>query len=179
MNKTKNYTKHTLDEKLQTVELYKQGLGANRICSKLSISESVIERWLSIYKAKGISGFTKQPNIRATVEFKQKIVKEVLENHLSYESVSLIYPVSPTAVYSWVSKVKKNGYSSLMEVKQRGRPHKIMGRPKTKSPQTEVEKLQAEVEYLRAENAYLKKLRALVEEREARESVRKPKPSNH
>jgi transposase len=179
MKETRKNKKHTIREKLQAVELYKQGLGAKRISSKLSICRKVIDRWLNAYKVKGLSGFNKQSNIRATAEFKQKIVKEVLENHLSYDSVSLIYPVSSTTIYSWVTKVKEHGYSSLMEVKQRGRPPKNMGRPKKKEPETETEKLQAEVEYLRAENAYLKKLRALVEERESRESVRKPKPSNH
>jgi len=179
MKETKKNKKHNLKEKLQAVELYKQGLGAKRISSKLSICRKVIDRWLSAYKVKGLSGFDKRPKIQATAELKQKIVKEVLENHLSYDSVSLIYPVSPTTVYTWVKKVKEHGYSSLIEVKQRGKPPKNMGRLKKKEPETEAEKLQAEVEYLRAENAYLKKLRALVEERKSRESGRKPKPSNH
>jgi transposase len=42
---------------------------------------------------------------------------------------------------------------------------------------TQEEELQAELEYLRTENAYLKKLRAFVEERIARESGKKQKPS--
>jgi transposase len=179
MQEIRKNKKHTIEEKLQTVELYKQGLGARIISAKLSICDRVIKNWINIYKARGILGFVKQSNTLTSLELKHKLVKEVLENGLSYETVSLKYLISPTAVFTWVSKVKKYGYSSLVEIKQRGRPPKKMGRPKTKEPQTDMEKLQAEVEYLRAENAYLKKLRALVEEREARESVKKPKPSNH
>jgi transposase len=179
MEESRKNRKHSLKEKLQAVELYKQGYGATIISNKLLISDSIIERWLNIYKTRGVEGFQKQSNIRATLEIKQAIVKEVLENHLSCEAVSLLYPVSQTAVYSWVQKVKRGGYSSLKEVKQRGRPPKDMGRPKKQMPETELEKLQAEIEYLKAENAYLKKLRALVDARVIRESGKKPKPSNH
>ena len=42
--------KHTIEEKLQAVELYKQGLGADRISKRLSICESVVVRCLLIYK---------------------------------------------------------------------------------------------------------------------------------
>lgn len=171
--------KHSLDEKLKAVELHKQGKGSTMISSEMSVSESQIRRWINIYKAKGTIGFVKRSNIQASFELKQEIVREVLENNLSYESVSLIYPVSPTTVYSWVSKVKHRGYASLMETQKRGRPPKNMSRPKKKEPETELEKLQAEVEYLRAENAYLKKLNALVEERTSRTTGTKSKPSHH
>jgi transposase len=178
LEKRKN-KKHEIEVKLQAVELYKQGLGAKRISTKLSIGKSIIERWLNQYEVKGIAGLQTRQKKRASLEIKQEVVKQVLEHGLSYDAVSLLFPVSPTSVYSWVSKVKKYGYSSLSEVTHKERPPKQMGRPKNKIPETELEKLQSEVEYLRAENAYLKKLRALVEEREARKSGKKPKPSNH
>jgi len=171
--------KHNLEEKLKAVELYNQGNGSTMISRELSVSVSQIKRWINIYKAKGTKGFVKRSKIKASFRLKQAIVKEVLENNLSYDEVSLIYPVSPSAVYSWVSKVKQMGYTSLMEIKNRGRPRKNMARPKKKEPETELEKLQAEVEYLRAENAYLKKLNALVEERTARTTGTKSKPSHH
>jgi transposase len=171
--------KYTLSDKLHVIEFYKEGYGCTTISKKLCIPEKTLMHWLNKYKHQGLLGLEKSKSIRATAEFKKRIVKEVLENLLSCETVALQNIISESAVYSWVTKVKKFGYSSLLEIKHKGRPPKQMGRPKNKAPETELEKLQAEVEYLRAENAYLKKLRALVEEREARKSGKKPKPSNH
>lgn len=173
----KKYNKHSLAEKLEAVRLNNEGNGSTTISNKLSICPTVIQSWLNIYRYRGIDGFKKQSKIRATLELKQEIVKSVLENNLSYESASLKYHVSQSAVFTWVLQVKKYGYSSLNEIKPIGRPPGNMGRPKKKEPETDLEKLQAEVEYLRAENAYLKKLRALVEERIARETGTKSKPS--
>jgi len=178
MIKQSKNKKHSLSDKLEAVNLYNQGFGSVLIGRQLSISDSVIERWLQVYKNRGIEGFQKSGNIRATLELKQTIVKEVLENKLSYNAVILKYHVSQSAVYSWVQQAKRYGYSSLSELRKQGRPPKIMGRPKKKEPETELEKIQAEVDYLKAENAYLKKLRALVADRVARESGKKPTPSN-
>ncbi len=176
---SRKYKKHNLEEKLKAVELYNKGYGSTTISKELSVSELQIKRWIRIYRAKGTKEFAKRSNIKVSFRFKQAIVKEVLENNLSYEEVSLIYPVSPSAVYSWVSKVKHMGYTSLMKIKNRERSRKNMARPKKKEPETELEKLQAEVEYLRVENAYLKKLSALVKRRTVRTRGRKSKPSNH
>ncbi len=173
------YKKYSLADRLKTVELYNQGYGCTTISMKLSVCESQIKRWIRLYKSRGVEGLSKQQYVPTSFETKKEIVKKVLKNNLSYGSVSLIYRVSESAVYSWVSKVKQGGYKSLTEIKNRGRPSRNMSRPKKKKPETELEQLQAEVEYLRAENAYLKKLRALVEERQALEKGKKPKPSNH
>lgn len=175
----RKYKHHSLEEKLKAVELYNQGKGCTTISRELSVSESQIKRWINIYKAEGSKGFIRRSNIKITFEHKKEIVRQVLEKNLSYEAVSLIYPVSPTTVYVWVSKVKQRGYASLMEIPKSGRPPKNMSRPKKKEPKTELEKLQAELEYLRAENAYLKKLKALVEKRIARTTGKKSKPSDH
>lgn len=171
--------KYNLEDKLQVVDLYKQGYGSPSISKKLSISETVVKRWLSIFHAHGLKGLKTKKKVIITAELRQEVVRDLLENNLSFNEASLRYFVSPQAIYSWVKKVKQSGYSSLIHINNKGRPRKNMGRPKKKLPETELEKLQEEVNYLRAENDYLKKLRALVDQRVARESEKKPKPSNH
>ena len=49
LEKRKN-KKHEIEVKLQAVELYKKGLGAKRISTKLSIDKSIIERWQNQYE---------------------------------------------------------------------------------------------------------------------------------
>ena len=173
---TRKNRKHSLSEKLKVIELHQSGNGCVTISKQLGIAESVVTRWIRIYQNHGFSGFDKSIGTKLSIESKQQAVKDVLENSLSFESVSLKYKVSVSVVYSWTQRVKEHGYGALAMIK-RGRPSKNMGRPKKKEPETELEKLQEEVRYLRAENAYLKKLRALVEERIARENGKQPGPS--
>lgn len=165
--------KHIYSDKIKVVELYKQGYGSTSISKLLHISETVVKTWLRIYRAKGVLGFEKPPKQLLSVDLKEQVVRDVLENLLSFPSVALKYGISQSTAYQWVKLVKEEGFSSL-KVTQQGRPPKDMGRPKKKQPETELEKLEAELRYLRAENAYLKKVRALAQERLLRESGKQP-----
>ncbi len=176
MNKLKrNNLKHSYSDKLRVVELYNKGYGSTSISKEMQITETVIKTWLRIYRSKGIQGLEKQSNKLLSIEFKEQVVRDVLNNYISYPSVALKYGISQSAAYQWVKQVKLEGFNSLKATKQ-GRPRTAMGRPKKKPPETELEKLQEELSYLRAENAYLKKVHALVQERQLRESGKQPKP---
>jgi len=170
--------KHSYSEKIKVVELYKQGNGSTTISKALQISKSVVEAWLRVYRTKGVLGFEKPAKQILSIDLKEQVVRDVLENCLSFASVALKYGISQSAAYQWVKLVKEEGFSSL-KVTQQGRPPKDMGRPKQKQPETELEKLEAELRYLRAENAYLKKVRALVQERLLRESGKQPGSSKN
>ena len=165
--------KHSYSDKIKVVELYKQGYGSTHISKMLHISDTVVETWLRIYRAKGVLGFENPAKQILSIDLKEQVVRDVLENSLSFPSVALKYGISQSAAYQWVKLVKEEGFSSL-KVTQQGRPPKDMGRPKKKQPETELEKLEAELRYLRAENAYLKKVRALAQERLLRESGKQP-----
>jgi len=169
MSTTRKNRKHSLSEKLKVAELYQSGFGSTTISKKLNISHCMVERWIRVSQTNGVSELEKRKHSQLSGELKQRVVKDVLEKSLSFESVALKYHISISAVYSWTQQVKIHGYEILSKIKQ-GRPSIDMGRPKKKQPETELEKLQEELRYLRAENAYLKKLRALVQERIARES---------
>jgi transposase len=171
--------RHSIEEKIQAVELYRQGYGCRLISKKLSINLNVIKRWLQLYRYKGLDGFVQPSKPPFTTTFRQIAVQDYLDNKLSYVQASLKYGVSDYAITNWVQKAKNHGISSLSNIKNNGRPSNKMGRPKKKEPETELEKLKAELEYVLAENAYLKKLKALVEERIVRESSNKSKPSSY
>lgn len=169
--------RYSLSDKLHVIELYEQGYGSTLISAQLGFTPSKVSEWLSRYRILGIESLAARKWGKYSCEFKESVVRDILDNYLSYDQASYKHGVSSGAAYKWVGMVRSHGYEALREQKPRGRPPKPMGRPKKKPPQSEVEKPQAELEYLRAENAYLKKLRALVEERVRRESGRLPRPS--
>lgn len=172
-------TKHTFEEKLNIVSQVKNGKPILRISRELHIREGMILEWVRKYDLYGESGLLKQPNLRATSDFKEEIVRIVLEKKVPLVQVVLQYGVSKTALERWVRSVRVEGYGVLHQQKNRGRPPKDMSRSKKHEPETELEKLQAENARLRAENALLKKVTALVKEREARERTSGQKPSKN
>jgi transposase len=141
--------------------------------------EGMILEWVSKYDLYGECGLQKQPNIRATPELKEKVVRLVIEKSVPLPQVVLQYGVSKSALESWVRLVRANDDNALYQQKKRRRPSTSMGRLKKQEPETELEILQIENARLRAENALLKKVKALVEEREARERLIGRKPSKN
>lgn len=171
------YRHHCFEEKLRAVALYRSGVGSDSVGRELGVSKDQILRWVKIYGLRGASGLSKQSYFQFSASLKAEIVRCVLEKSVSCDAAALKYGVSRSAVSRWVREVKLHGYLSLQITKPRGRPPKIMGRPQKREPQTELEKLRARNEWLEAENALLKKVKALVEERIARVSGKKRKPS--
>lgn len=172
-------TKHTFAEKLNIVSQVKNGKPILRISRERHIGEKMILEWVRKYNLYGEKGLLKQPNIRATADFKEKVVRIVIEKKVSLVQAVLQYGVSKTALERWVKSVRVEGYGVLHQQKNRGRAPKAMRKSNKHEPETELEKLQAENARLRAENALLKKVTALVREREARERMSGQKPSKN
>jgi len=172
-------SKHTIEEKLKIISLVKAGKPIRRIAHEGHMREGMILEWVSKYDLYGECGLHKQPNIRATPELKEKVVRLVIEKSVPLPQVVLQYGVSKSALESWVRLVRANDYNALYQQKERGQPSTSMGRRKKQEPETELERLQIENARLRAENALLKKVKALVEEREARERLIGRKPSKN
>ncbi|MEJ5964436.1 helix-turn-helix domain-containing protein [Pedobacter immunditicola] len=170
-------SKHTFEEKLDVVSQVRKGKPILRISRERHIGEGMILEWVRKYDLYGESGLLKQPNIKPTPDFKEEVVRLVIEKKVTLNQVVLEHKVSKGALESWIRSVRVEGYAVLYKQKPLGRPPKGMGRSKKLEPETELEKLQAENTRLRAENALLKKVKALVKEREAREHMSGQKPS--
>ena len=106
------------------------------------------------------------PNKRYTPEFKEQVIKEMLEEKLSYSETCRRFEVnSRDQIKSWERIYLEEGPEGF-RVERRGRGS--IGRPK-KLPKEVEEDLLAEVQRLRADNDYLKNLQALVLEYERRQ----------
>lgn len=171
--------KHTFEEKLDIVSQVKNGKPILRISRERHIGERMILEWVLKYNLYGEKGLLKQPNIRATPDFREEVVRIVIEKEVPLMQVVLQYGVSRKALERWVKLVRVEGYGALHQHKNRGRPIKLMRQSKQHESETELEKLQAENARLRAEIALLKKVTALVKEREARERMSGQKPSKN
>jgi len=172
-------SKHTFKEKLDIVSQVRKGMPILRISRERHIREGMILEWVRKYDLNGESGLLKQPNVKPTLDFKEEVVRLVIEKEVPLSQVVLEYGLSKTTLERWVRSVRVKGYSALSQQKNPGRPPKDMGRSKKLEPETEAEKLRAENIRLRAENALLKKVTALVREREPRERTSGQKPSKN
>lgn len=179
MELKRKYRKYNLSIKLKAVELYESGYGSNIISRQLNADHSMVKRWLSSYRTKGITCFDRGTLKHYSEDLKRTVVCEVLENNLSLDSVALQYEISRSAVQRWVFNVRERGIESLVRIKPRGRPPKDMKRPKKQKFQSELELLQEKIARLEAENALLKKVRALVEQREVQQQKNGSKPSKN
>lgn len=160
--------KYTFSSKLKIVSEVKKGKPIKVLSRENHLHESKILDWLRLYERYGEDGLKKQPNQPCPPDFKEKVVRLILEKGVPLSYVLIDYRISRTALEGWVRLARNKGYGALLHSKRRGRPPKDMGRPKKKEPQTDLEKVQAENLRLRAENALLKKAKALVEEKKAR-----------
>ncbi len=106
------------------------------------------------------------PNKRYTAEFKEHVIKTMLEEKLSYRETCRRFEISDThRIPAWERIYMEEGPEGF-QIERRGRSS--TGRSRKLSKEVE-EDLLAEVQRLRAENEYLKNLQALVLEDERRQ----------
>ena len=86
------------------------------------------------------------PAARYSEEFKEQVVREVVEKERTISSVASSYDLAPQTVGNWVARYKK--------------AHATDQDRKKASESAEIAKLRAEVRELRQENEFLKKAAA-------------------
>jgi transposase len=163
--------------------------GKTSVCSaanKIGANEKPVRRWVNLYKQFGKEGL-KLRHGSYSGQFKIKVIKYMLKNHLSLTQTAALFGVpQDSTVGCWFKKYESQGVEGLLK-ETRGRKKSIMAEKKTKTPKLssnpidgKLAALQAENEYLRAENAFLKKLDALIlEEKAAKKQSRQQKPSKN
>ena len=115
--------KRTLEERLSIVRKVKKGIPIAHLSREHKLNETKILEWVRKFDLYGEEGLKKQPNIKATQEFKREIVRKILEKGLTLAQIVVEYRISRTALESWVRTVRKYGYEALIS-KTRGRPPK-------------------------------------------------------
>ena len=95
---------------------------------------------------------------KVSYEERIEIVNYCIANNYDYKGTADKYNVPYSQVYTWVQKVKENGYGSL-ELKKKGPKPKYLVKPQTNEEllQLEIERLRREKERLELEVEVLKK----------------------
>ena len=163
------YKKHDYVVLLKYMRMLEDGYSVDHIHKKFGISSGRLSRLWLLYKEHGVSVLQRKQRTQTSGELKQRIVRDIEENHLTLVHASLKYDVSVGRIEVLLKIAREQGIDALLITKKRGRPPG-MGRPRKKKPEemTELERLRRENHLLKLELEIRKKAQALVEEREAR-----------
>lgn len=163
----KNNQSYAKEFKEQIVKEYLEGKGSLLdLRVKYNIfSDSTILNWISKYTNdimltdyKPISEVYTMKSRKVAYEERIEIVNYCIANNNDYKGTADKYNVPYSQVYTWVKKVKENGYGSL-ELKKKGPKPKYLVKPQTNEEllQLEIERLRREKERLELEVEVLKK----------------------
>jgi transposase len=157
----KRYSK---EEKLDAIRAVEAGDSILSVAKRYGISKSVLHWSLQNYQEHGEEGVSSKGQSWSQDQ-KIETVKYMLENHLSYSRIGILFGVSDKTIKEWEHRYLEKGIEGLKNKKKSRKPRV----QKPKPPKTRLEELEEENLNLRIENEYLKKLNALVAEREKRE----------
>jgi transposase-like protein len=153
--------------KEQAIKEYLAGAGSLRdIQLKYKIlSSETLRKWILKYNNdiiltdyKPMSEVYTMKSRKVSYEERIEIVNYCIANNYDYKGTADKYNVPYSQVYTWVKKVKENGYGSL-ELKKKGPKPKYLVKPQTNEEllQLEIERLRREKERLELEVEVLKK----------------------
>lgn len=171
--------KYSHEFKLEVVNHYLSGSdGYKRTGLLFNLNDSVVHKWVSIYKIHGELGLKRSvSNQTYGADFKLSVIEAIINNGLSYSEVLVKFQLKEMGMISkWMRQYREQGIDGL-KPKPRG-SSKPMSKPKIIESKLQLadqdktnKELLEELAYLRAENAFLKKLRALRLEQEARDAA--------
>lgn len=159
-----NYSKE-FKEKVASEYLSGKGSIIDLMRKYKILSYESIRKWILKYKNgimltdyKPMSEVYTMKSRKVSYEERIEIVNYCIANNYDYKGTADKYNVPYFQVYTWVKKVKENGYGSL-ELKKKGPKPKYLVKPQTNEEllQLEIERLRREKERLELEVEVLKK----------------------
>ena len=161
----------TKEFKLECVRKHKAGehIEDPGGCKHHTFWDTVLE-WVRVYDALGEIGLEHKKPKR---DWKTKLDMILrVENGESFRTVAFSNGIKGSLLSKWYKIYQESGIDGL-KLDRRGRPPKMVKKPKASNEPKTKEELEKELEYLRAENEYLKKLSALVQKRKGRKPKKK------
>ncbi|MBP0970116.1 MAG: transposase [Oscillospiraceae bacterium] len=160
--------RYSAELKKQVVEEYLSGKSSVlELMSKYAIrNEQQIREWIKIYNNRGdfkeiVEGGSNTVKARSTTqEERVAIVKDCIENGLTYSETAVKYQVSYQQVRGWVLRYKELGEPGLEDRRGQRKKDQV---PRTREEELEqkIAQLEHEKHLLEAENWLLKKVKEL------------------
>jgi transposase len=160
--------KYSYTFKLGCVELVtKKHYTYGYVSQQKGLEQSIVRKWVGVYKSKGKIGLHPRKNSNYSISFKLKVLKTLEQDCLSLSETRLKFDISSDSIIiKWKRDYAKFGIEGL-HPKPRGRPNSMSKNKRKKrisdKPLTREEELLKENERLRCENDLLKKLHALAQ----------------
>lgn len=169
--------KYTEQFKLTAITAYLEGSnGFRKVAHHFGIDCSLLRRWVAGYQA-GACLSPRSHGRRYTEELKQRVLKHMLEHHLSLRQTAAHFGLGQSSqIGIWLRQYYSGSpVASVAKQRRPAVPKKIKPIKPTDTNDAEKsrEQLLGELEYLRMENDVLKELKALREEKE-RTRTKKP-----
>ena len=175
MNLERNQS-YSPESKMQAVQAYLAGQGSLQvIASRYGLrSKTQLQRWIKMYnegrdfRQGKLGGRHMKASRKTTEEERIAIVKDCLDNGLSYNDAAEKHNVSYQQIYTWIRKYSELGEAGLED--RRGK-RKAEQEPRTELEEMKIKmaKLEHELYRTKVERDLLKKL----EELERRDAFRK------
>lgn len=155
------------EERIKAIELYNEKkISPASIAKQFGTYHSVVERWIRIYKEHGYDGLRLKPyNIKYSEDFKNKVIKDVLENHRTGTSAAAKYNLSHSTIVRWCVEytkgTKMSRHRNIISAEEAAALREKYKHTKDPALKAALERN----EYLEMENDVLKNLKALIEQR--------------
>lgn len=145
----------------------KIGYPIRQLAKENNLHENKILDWVRLYDRYEVDILRKHPNIKYTDDFKEQVVRKILEKELPLSHVLIKYRISRTTLEGWVRTIRKHEYAELHVFRCKSKPSQTVTRPKKKRTSDRIGK--ASGGKLAPENreCIAKKVKALVEKQEA------------
>ena len=100
MNKKRSFTSEfKLEQVLKYLENHQSYIA---VSNEAGIDHSVLRRWVSLYRSKGILGLEiNKTKTTFSLDFKLKAVGDMIANNLSYFDASIKFEVPISSIFQW------------------------------------------------------------------------------
>lgn len=159
--------RHSMEVRSEAARYFDLGFAENSVSKTLSISKSIVKKWLYTYRALGKEALFVTKHKVYSHALKVEAAKAVVEGMMSKPEAMKAYGLkSKTQIDTWCKLYKQGGPDALLP-KPKGRPKKTM--PTFSSRE---EELEARVQELELELEIQKRINALADEIERKQQIR-------